>query len=52
MSECGTDTTRAGVLGQLSALDRLLPVLIFLAVAMGLALGAVAPGIRSLHNCI
>jgi len=40
------------VLGQLSTLDRFLPVWIFLAMALGLILGAVAPGIKDVFNSL
>ncbi len=44
--------TAANVLGQLSVLDRFLPVWIFLAMALGVILGAVAPGIKDVFNSL
>ena len=52
MSEQIADTTQESVVSQLSSLDRLLPLLIFLAMALGIALGAAAPGIKSLFNAL
>ncbi len=52
MSECITEATQGSVAGRLSILDRLLPVLIFLAMALGILLGAIVPGIKSLFNAL
>ena len=38
------------VVGQLSLLDRFLPLWIFLAMAVGVGLGALAPGIKDVFN--
>lgn len=43
---------RAGVFQQLSVLDRFLPLWIFLAMAFGVILGAVAPGIKDGFNAL
>jgi ACR3 family arsenite transporter len=40
------------IVGQLSLLDRFLPLWIFLAMAVGVALGAVAPGIKNVFNAL
>jgi len=41
-----------GIVGQLSLLDRFLPLWIFLAMAVGVVLGAVAPGIKNAFNAL
>jgi ACR3 family arsenite transporter len=41
-----------GIVGQLSLLDRFLPLWIFLAMAVGVLLGAVAPGIKDAFNTL
>ena len=52
-SSSGAATAKTGnVLGQLSMLDRFLPLLIFAAMALGLILGAVAPGIKDVFNAL
>jgi arsenite transporter len=52
-SSSGAATAKTGnVLGQLSTLDRFLPLLIFAAMALGLILGAVAPGIKDVFNSL
>jgi ACR3 family arsenite transporter len=43
---------RAGVFQRLSLLDRFLPLWIFAAMALGVILGAVAPGIKDLFNAL
>ena len=40
------------VLGRLSTLDRFLPIWIFVAMAIGVGLGAVAPGIKDVFNAL
>jgi ACR3 family arsenite transporter len=45
-------TQAAGVLQRLSLLDRFLPLWIFLAMALGILLGAVAPGIKDAFNAL
>jgi len=40
------------IVGQLSLLDRFLPVWIFLAMAVGVGLGAVAPGMKDVFNAL
>jgi ACR3 family arsenite transporter len=40
------------VVGQLSLLDRFLPLWIFLAMAIGVGLGAIAPGIKNVFNTL
>lgn len=41
-----------GIVGRLSILDRLLPLWIFLAMAVGIGLGAVLPGIKDVFNAL
>lgn len=43
---------QTGVAGQLSLLDRFLPLWILLAMAIGIGLGSVAPGIKDLFNAL
>jgi arsenite transporter len=43
---------QAGVFQQLSLLDRFLPLWIFAAMALGVILGAVAPGIKDVFNAL
>jgi ACR3 family arsenite transporter len=40
------------IVGQLSLLDRFLPLWIFLAMAIGVGLGAIAPGIKDVFNAL
>jgi ACR3 family arsenite transporter len=40
------------IVGQLSLLDRFLPLWIFLAMAVGVGLGAIAPGIKDVFNAL
>ncbi len=47
-----TAQSGVNVLGQLSVLDRFLPILIFVAMAVGIILGAVAPGIKDVFNAL
>jgi ACR3 family arsenite transporter len=44
--------TGASVVGQLSIIDRYLPLWIFLAMAVGLGVGAIAPGIKTMFNAL
>ncbi len=44
--------TQANVLQRLSLLDRFLPLWIFLAMALGILLGTVAPGIKDVFNAL
>jgi ACR3 family arsenite transporter len=44
--------SNTNVLGQLSLLDRILPVLIVVAMAAGVLLGALAPGIKNVFNAL
>ncbi len=48
----GRPAVQGGVLNQLSMLDRFLPLWIFIAMAAGIVLGAVAPGIKDLFNAL
>jgi len=43
---------KAGIFQQLSLLDRFLPLWIFLAMALGVVLGAVWPGIKDMFNAL
>src|SRR5512136_2872763 len=43
---------QAGIFQQLSLLDRFLPLWIFAAMALGVVLGAVAPGIKDVFNAL
>ena len=44
--------TTGSIVGRMSTLDRFLPLWIFLAMAAGLILGAVAPGIKDVFNAL
>jgi ACR3 family arsenite transporter len=48
----GATSADESVAGRLSALDRFLPVWILLAMALGVGLGAVAPGIKDVFNAL
>src|SRR5512142_1586596 len=53
MAQANTLTqSQAGVFQRLSLLDRFLPLWIFAAMALGVILGAVAPGIKDLFNAL
>lgn len=47
-----TVQSQPGVLQQLSTLDRFLPLWIFAAMALGVLLGAIAPGIKDIFNAL
>lgn len=47
-----TPARHVTVVGQLSALDRFLPLWIFLAMALGLALGYLVPGVKAVFNAL
>ncbi|MEW5989422.1 MAG: ACR3 family arsenite efflux transporter [Chloroflexota bacterium] len=47
-----TQTVPKNVIGRLSWLDRFLPLWIFLAMAAGVGLGAIAPGIKDVFNAL
>ena len=49
---CDTNSANGNVAGRLSTLDRFLPVWILLAMALGIGLGAVAPGIKDVFNAL
>lgn len=51
-SQAVPQTTAKSIVGQLSLLDRFLPLWIFLAMAVGVGLGAVAPGIKDVFNAL
>jgi ACR3 family arsenite transporter len=52
MAHTIAQSRQAGVFQQLSLLDRFLPLWIFLAMAFGVILGAVAPGIKDVFNAL
>jgi len=53
MTELASARAKSGsIVGQLSLLDRFLPLWIFLAMAVGVILGAVWPGIKDLFNAL
>ncbi len=52
MTEPTPSRPTTGVVGQLSLLDRFLPLWIFLAMVLGVGLGAVVPGIKSLFTAL
>ena len=52
MSQCIEESSNGSVVQRLSTLDRLLPVLIFVAMALGVALGALVPGIKSAFSAL
>ncbi len=49
---CDISSANGNVAGRLSTLDRFLPVWILLAMALGVGLGAVAPGIKDVFNAL
>jgi ACR3 family arsenite transporter len=49
---CDTICANGNVAGRLSTLDRFLPVWILLAMALGVGLGAAAPGIKDVFNAL
>ena len=51
-SQTAAQPTGKSVVGQLSLLDRFLPLWILLAMAVGVGLGAVAPGIKDVFNAL
>jgi ACR3 family arsenite transporter len=51
-SPSGAQPAPKSIVGQLSLLDRFLPLWIFLAMAVGVGLGAVAPGIKNVFNAL
>jgi ACR3 family arsenite transporter len=52
MSQAIAHPKQAGVFQQLSLLDRFLPLWIFAAMALGVILGAVTPGIKDVFNAL
>jgi arsenite transporter len=52
VSEMELPVQNKSVFGQLSLLDRYLPIWIFIAMAVGVALGAAAPGIKQVFNAL
>ncbi len=52
MAQAIAQPKQAGVFQQLSLLDRFLPLWIFLAMAFGVILGAVTPGIKDVFNAL
>jgi ACR3 family arsenite transporter len=51
-SQAAARPAAKSIVGQLSLLDRFLPLWIFLAMAIGVGLGAVAPGIKDVFNAL
>jgi len=51
-SQSSAQPAAKSIVGQLSLLDRFLPLWIFLAMAIGVGLGAVAPGIKDMFNAL
>jgi len=51
-SQSSAQPAAKSIVGQLSLLDRFLPLWIFLAMAIGVGLGAVAPGIKDVFNAL
>jgi ACR3 family arsenite transporter len=54
MTELASTKTGSGrsIVAQMSRLDRFLPLWIFLAMAAGILLGAVAPGVKDIFNSL
>ena len=51
-SQSSAQPAAKSIVGQLSLLDRFLPLWIFLAMAVGVGLGAIAPGIKNVFNAL